>query len=99
MKYIEKSDPMTTEKAIQVINNLSSIDTRINCLVFFSAQKNTQQLPLINPINKGITRIVAVGYDSTDLTKVVGTRGVAVSVPYYWKESDVENVVKAIQGT
>ncbi|KHJ77782.1 hypothetical protein OESDEN_22598 [Oesophagostomum dentatum] len=99
MKYTEKSDPLTTERAIQVINNLPAGDTRINCLVFFSAQKNTQLLTPINPINKEIKRIVAVGYDSTDLSKVVGTRGVAVSVPYYWKDSDVENVVKAIQGT
>ncbi|KHJ85145.1 hypothetical protein OESDEN_15133 [Oesophagostomum dentatum] len=99
MKFTEAGDPLTTEMAIRVINNLPAGDIRINCLVFFSAQKNTQQLTPIDPKNKEIKRIVAVGYDSTDLTKVVGTRGIAVSVPYYWKDSDVENVVKAIQGT
>ncbi|KHJ90613.1 hypothetical protein OESDEN_09540, partial [Oesophagostomum dentatum] len=65
---------------------------------FFYPRKNTQSLPVIDPKNKEITTIVAVGFDSTDLTRVAGTRGVAVSVPYYWKESDVENVLKAIQG-
>ncbi|KHJ76847.1 hypothetical protein OESDEN_23533, partial [Oesophagostomum dentatum] len=33
-----------------------------------------------------------------DLADVVGKRGVAVGVPYYYKDSDVDNVVKAIQG-
>ncbi|KHJ90614.1 hypothetical protein OESDEN_09541 [Oesophagostomum dentatum] len=84
--------------AISTINSLSSADDRINCIVFFSAQRNTQSLPVLNPENQQIKRIVAVGFDSTDLTRVAGNRGIAVSVPYYWKDSDVENIMKAIEG-
>ncbi|KHJ88169.1 hypothetical protein OESDEN_12040 [Oesophagostomum dentatum] len=99
MQFTDVTDAMTTTRAIGVLNNLPDGDSRVNCLVFFSAQKDTKYLPVLNPRNKQITTIVGVGFDNTDLSTVVGSRGVAVSVPYYYKDTDVANVIKAILGT
>ncbi|KHJ85047.1 hypothetical protein OESDEN_15232 [Oesophagostomum dentatum] len=96
-KYVDVS-LLTFRNAIQVINSLPETESRINCVVLFSAQNNTQTLPALNPQNKEIKRIVAVGYDSTDLSKVVGSRGVAVSVPFYWKDSHAQTILNAILG-
>ncbi|KHJ95418.1 hypothetical protein OESDEN_04633 [Oesophagostomum dentatum] len=96
--YPEAKNPLTTSRAIQVINNLKEDDDRANCLVFISAQVDTRTLPKLNPKNKQLKRIVAVGFNKTDLIEVVGERGVSVSVPISFKTADIESVVNAILG-
>ncbi|KHJ95421.1 hypothetical protein OESDEN_04636 [Oesophagostomum dentatum] len=63
-----------------------------------TARRNTLPLPVLYPKSKEIKRIVAVGFDNTDLSETVGKGGIAVSVPYFWKEPDVANILEAIQG-
>ncbi|KHJ88948.1 hypothetical protein OESDEN_11247 [Oesophagostomum dentatum] len=94
--YCSTCTPLTTSDAIEIINNLKEDDRRVNCLVFFSSQKNTDTLPRLAPKNKEIKRIVAVALNNTNLAKVVGDRGVALRVPDYYLDSDVERVLKAI---
>ncbi|EYC06861.1 hypothetical protein Y032_0073g740 [Ancylostoma ceylanicum] len=98
MEYQYNSDPLKTENAIGIINGLQDDGNMVNCLVFFSAQQDTYSLPKLDPQNKKIKRIVAVGYNDTDLSGVVGSRGVAVSVPYYYLDEDVFRVISAIMG-
>ncbi|VDK59520.1 unnamed protein product [Cylicostephanus goldi] len=47
--------------AISTINKMAE-DSRVNCLVFFSASNDSKSLPKLNPENKRIERIVAVGF-------------------------------------
>ncbi|KAL6736463.1 hypothetical protein Aduo_006814 [Ancylostoma duodenale] len=98
MEFQFSKDPMNTETAIGVINGLQDDGSMVNCLVFFSARQDTQSLPKLNPQNKKFKRIVAVGYNNTDLSGVVGSRGVAVSVPYHYFDSDVATIIDAIMG-
>ncbi|KAL6736458.1 hypothetical protein Aduo_006811 [Ancylostoma duodenale] len=98
MEYQYISDPLETENAIRIINGLQDDGSMANCLVLFSARQDTQLLPELDPQNKKLKRIVAVGYNNTDLSGVVGSRGVAISVPYYYLDSDVTSVVDAIMG-
>ncbi|CAJ0604962.1 unnamed protein product [Cylicocyclus nassatus] len=97
MQYQHRSDPLTTSNAIEVINKLGA-DSRVNCLVFFSTSNDTKSLPKLNPQNKGIERIVAVGFAGADLNDLVTDRGVAVSVPLRYLDEDIELVLKAILG-
>ncbi|ETN83759.1 hypothetical protein NECAME_17350 [Necator americanus] len=86
----------TTREAINEINDFKHVRGRANCLIFFSAQNNTKDLPPLKP-PKDWKRIVAVGFDDTNLTNVVEPpRGVAVSVPYWFKKENVEEVVEAV---
>ncbi|CAJ0604959.1 unnamed protein product [Cylicocyclus nassatus] len=96
LQYSPIQNPINTARAIEVINSLGN-DERVNCLVFFSAENNTM-LPKLNPQNKEIKRVVGVGFAGTDLRSVVGQSGVAVSVPYYYLNENVEEVVEAIIG-
>ncbi|RCN51841.1 hypothetical protein ANCCAN_01929 [Ancylostoma caninum] len=64
MEFQYTKDPMNTETAIRVINSLQDDGSIVNCLVFFSAQQDTQSLPKLDPQNKKFKRIVAVGYNS-----------------------------------
>ncbi|RCN51838.1 hypothetical protein ANCCAN_01926 [Ancylostoma caninum] len=98
MEFQNTKDPMNTETAIRVINGLQDDGSIVNCLVFFSARQDTQSLPKLDPQNKKFKRIVAVGYNNTDLSGVVGSRGVAVSVPYHYLDGDVATVLDAIMG-
>ncbi|EPB66344.1 hypothetical protein ANCCEY_14565 [Ancylostoma ceylanicum] len=63
-----------------------------------TAEQDTKTLPQLNPQNMHLKRIVAVGFNGTDLTKVVPPGGVAVSVKYDYADEDVENVMDAIFG-
>ncbi|KHJ95420.1 hypothetical protein OESDEN_04635 [Oesophagostomum dentatum] len=63
-----------------------------------SAQVDTSTLPKLNPKSKHLKRIVAVGFNETDLAGVVSDRGVAVKVPILFKPDDTENVLNAILG-
>ncbi|RCN25116.1 hypothetical protein ANCCAN_29174, partial [Ancylostoma caninum] len=95
IKYNNRGDkPLSTAKAIETLNNLVDGNNRVNCLIFFSAQENTSELPRLDPDqNKSkINRIVGVGFSGTSLYKVITPRGVAVSVPYIYTEHDVERV-------
>ncbi|VDM65722.1 unnamed protein product, partial [Strongylus vulgaris] len=97
MEYSQNSDPLSTLRVIKVINSLKVNVNQMNCLVLFAAPNNTQSLPVLDP-HSNIKRIVAVGFNSADLTDVAGKRGVAVSVPYNYVEEDVKNVLDAIMG-
>ncbi|RCN33727.1 hypothetical protein ANCCAN_20430 [Ancylostoma caninum] len=98
LEYEEIDEPLSTADAIERINETYDNRRRANCLVFFSAQQNTGVLPQLNPQNMNLKRIVAVGFNSTDLSKVVPPGGVAVSVKYDYVDEDVENVMDAIFG-
>ncbi|ETN74997.1 hypothetical protein NECAME_12584, partial [Necator americanus] len=96
--YTNIKDPLTTGRAIEVLNKLQDNAKQANCLVFFSAQENTKLLPMLDPQNANFERIVAVGFNSTDLNEVVGDRGTAVPVPRYYLDGHVQNVLDAIYG-
>ncbi|CAJ0604960.1 unnamed protein product [Cylicocyclus nassatus] len=91
----ESENPTSTAWAINMFNQQKS-DSRINCLIFFSAQNNTQFLPELDPGNKRIKHLVVVGFAGADMSEVVGRRGVDVTVPLYYKPTDVDNVLNAI---
>ncbi|KIH53741.1 hypothetical protein ANCDUO_16120 [Ancylostoma duodenale] len=99
LEYEEVDEPLSTADAIERINETYDNRRRANCLVFFSAQQNTEVLPQLDPQNMNLKRIVAVGFNSTDLKKVVPPGGVAVSVRYDYVDEDVENVMDAIFGS
>ncbi|VDM67561.1 unnamed protein product [Strongylus vulgaris] len=61
MDYTNVSDALNTTKAIDVINKVKQNGTQVNCLVFFSAQKETSSLPKLEPENEDIKRIIGVG--------------------------------------
>ncbi|VDK78411.1 unnamed protein product [Cylicostephanus goldi] len=59
MDYANVSDVINTERAIEVINEM--VEEKLNCMVFFSAQSDTADLPRLEPKNEGIETLVAVG--------------------------------------
>ncbi|VDN31881.1 unnamed protein product [Cylicostephanus goldi] len=59
MDYASIAEHISTERAIEIINEM--VELQLNCLVFFTAQEVTDLLPKIDPINKAIETIVAVG--------------------------------------
>ncbi|ETN74995.1 hypothetical protein NECAME_12582 [Necator americanus] len=63
-----------------------------------TAKQDTTQLPKLNPINMGLERIVAIGFNSTDLNGIIADNGVALSVPYHYLEDDVNLIIDAILG-
>ncbi|KAK6057629.1 hypothetical protein COOONC_04853 [Cooperia oncophora] len=82
--------------AINILNKNSRL-TEVNCLIFFSAQLDTNGLPELTPtLAPGETTIVAVGFDATDLRGIVKQKGVAISVPYAFTKGDVQNVVSVV---
>ncbi|EYC44162.1 hypothetical protein Y032_0470g2030 [Ancylostoma ceylanicum] len=89
--------PFNTAEAIQRINRFDRVKGRANSLIFISAQKDTENLPKLEPKSKEWKRIIAVGFDGTDLTNVIDKdRGAAVSVPYNFSEDDVKKVIDAL---
>ncbi|EYB81220.1 hypothetical protein Y032_0389g524 [Ancylostoma ceylanicum] len=64
MKYRHRSDPLTTSSAIRILNELPWNKSAAKCLIFISAQKDTHSLPQLNPQNKTLKRIVAIGHNS-----------------------------------
>ncbi|RCN37081.1 hypothetical protein ANCCAN_17011, partial [Ancylostoma caninum] len=96
---IEVEKALNTSDAIKVINELEDPKRRANCLIFFSAQQDTSTLPRLdpNPSRSAFQRIVAIGFNETDLQHiVVPPRGVALSIPLYYMGRDLEAVVNAI---
>ncbi|KIH56611.1 hypothetical protein ANCDUO_13208 [Ancylostoma duodenale] len=101
MKLFETNSPLTTAKyenhlAIEAINAMVDRQNRVNCLVFFSAQKDTGSLPKLNPSNTNIETIVAVGYDNTKLNNIVPRNGVALSIPLHFLDDHVDYIVSAM---
>ncbi|KAK5966245.1 hypothetical protein GCK32_005419 [Trichostrongylus colubriformis] len=99
-KMIIKEDDydLTTDDAINSLNSSPRINggiDGINCVIFFSAQRDTTALPALLPALLD-ARIVAVGFDATDLSGIVKENGKAVSVPYDFTAQDVQNVVDAV---
>ncbi|CAJ0598552.1 unnamed protein product [Cylicocyclus nassatus] len=83
MRARQAETSSSAEEAINRINGLKNLRNRANCLVFVSATNDTTRLPPLEP-DKDWKRIVAVGFDGADLSKVVTPpRGVAVTVPYW----------------
>ncbi|EYC06857.1 hypothetical protein Y032_0073g738 [Ancylostoma ceylanicum] len=97
MEYFRIADPVNTRGAIEQINKIHHNGERANCIVFISAEKNAQQLPKLNPGHMQLEKIVAVGFNNTDLTSILPpSNGVAVRVPLYFRDEHVTNVVNAI---
>ncbi|EYC06850.1 hypothetical protein Y032_0073g735 [Ancylostoma ceylanicum] len=96
MEYFNTTDPWTTKEAIEELNRMYVSGRRANCIVFFSAQKNTTGLPQINPKNMDhADRVIAVGID-TDLRGIVPYYGQAVRIPLYYRNDYVYRVLTAI---
>ncbi|KAK6738415.1 hypothetical protein RB195_020494 [Necator americanus] len=91
-------NPLSTKGAIERINETKDNRKRGNCLVFFSAQENTAGLPVLNPQHMNLERIVAVGLNNADMSKIIPKRGHAVSVGNDYGEEEVKKVVDAIMG-
>ncbi|KAL6736483.1 hypothetical protein Aduo_006833 [Ancylostoma duodenale] len=96
----DTDEPSDTTEAIQEINDFKKVKGRANCLIFISAHSilriNTEGLPPLDP-PQDWERIVAVGFNGTDLSKVaVPPRGKAVSVPYSFAAENVEDVVDGV---
>ncbi|KAK6739144.1 hypothetical protein RB195_020920 [Necator americanus] len=98
IKYTAIVDPLKTSSAVDAINKLKDNGSRANCLVFFSAEMNSTALPKLNPQNKKFKRIVAVGLNDTDLSSVITSDGISVSVPLHPRSEDVKSVIDAIMG-
>ncbi|CAJ0604958.1 unnamed protein product [Cylicocyclus nassatus] len=94
MGYASIAEPISTRKAIEIINEM--VEIQLNCLVFLTAQKATDLLPIIDPINKAIETIVAVGLSETQPTSIVPVGGKVVSVPYEFHDAHVGKIVEAI---
>ncbi|EYC37287.1 hypothetical protein Y032_0809g2457 [Ancylostoma ceylanicum] len=89
-------NPSNTREAIQKINSFTKIRGRANCMIIISEQENTKDLPPLDP-PRDWKRIVAVGFNGTNLTRIVSpTRGKAISVPYKFTDKDVEEVVNGV---
>ncbi|KAL6736469.1 hypothetical protein Aduo_006819 [Ancylostoma duodenale] len=87
MVYEEDAEPMTSKEAIEAINEMYVPGRRANCIVFFSAQRNTANLPKINPRNmKHVDRVVAVGID-TEPGHIIPKNGRFLKVPWYFPVS------------
>ncbi|EYC33101.1 hypothetical protein Y032_0002g601 [Ancylostoma ceylanicum] len=96
---VEVEKPLNTSDAIKVINQLEDPKHRANCLIFFSAQQDTSTLPRLDPSSSrsGFRRIVAIGFNETDLQHVVvQPRGVALSILLQYLRWDIEAVVNAV---
>ncbi|KAL6744167.1 hypothetical protein Aduo_017128 [Ancylostoma duodenale] len=96
---IEVEKPLNTSDAIRVINQLEDPKRRANCLIFFSAQQDTSKLPQLNPSpsKSAFQRIVAIGFNETDLQHVVvPPRGVALSISVQYMGWELEALVNAI---
>ncbi|EYC06572.1 hypothetical protein Y032_0075g967 [Ancylostoma ceylanicum] len=96
---VEVDKPLNTSDTIKVINQLEDPQHRANCLIFFSAQEDTSTLPQLdpNPSKSAFRRIVAIGFNDTDLQHVVvQPRGVALSIPMEYMGEDIKAVVNAI---
>ncbi|KAL6736482.1 hypothetical protein Aduo_006832 [Ancylostoma duodenale] len=90
-------EPFATAEAIEIINDFTKVEGKANSLIFFSAQKDTKKLPKLEPKSKDWKRIIAVGFNDTDLNNVVDKeKGVAVRVPYNFSMTDVKNVIDAL---
>ncbi|KAL6736470.1 hypothetical protein Aduo_006820 [Ancylostoma duodenale] len=98
MEYVEVADPVTTTKAIEAINDAEDTAGRANCLIFFSAQQNPQGLPRLNPKKMKLEKVVAVGFNDTDLSNVIPENGKSVSVPFDYGDAHVADVMNAIIG-
>ncbi|RCN51830.1 hypothetical protein ANCCAN_01918, partial [Ancylostoma caninum] len=61
-----------------------------------TSRKDTQELPKINPQHWQLDRVVAVGFNDTDLSGIVPYNGVAVPVPFSYKGKHISDVVSAI---
>ncbi|KAL6736481.1 hypothetical protein Aduo_006831 [Ancylostoma duodenale] len=91
------AEPFDTAEAIEIVNRFTKLNGHANALIFISAQKDTKNLPKLEPRSKDWKRIIAVGFDGTDLNNVVDKKkGVAVSVPYNFSMADVKNVIDAL---
>ncbi|RCN51842.1 hypothetical protein ANCCAN_01930 [Ancylostoma caninum] len=71
-------------------------EKRINCLVFYSAAKNTTGLPKIDPKYLGLEKIVAVGLDNANLKALIPSNGIDVMVPKRFVDAHVDRIVNAI---
>ncbi|KAK6739140.1 hypothetical protein RB195_020919 [Necator americanus] len=99
MEYVQVEDPLSTSQAIEVINKADDKSNRANCLIFFSAQPDSENLPRLDPKNMNIDRIVAIGFNSTDLSYITAKNAVALSIPYEYNSAHVDAVIKAIKIT
>ncbi|ETN86352.1 hypothetical protein NECAME_16381 [Necator americanus] len=61
-------------------------------------RENTAGLPVLNPQHMNLERIVAVGLNNADMSKIIPKRGRAVSVGNDYGEEEVKKVVDAIMG-
>ncbi|VDO21698.1 unnamed protein product [Haemonchus placei] len=61
-----------------------------------TGEKDTAGLPVLTPMLAPSAKIVAVGFNDTDLTGIVKMNGTAVSVPYAFSTDDVQSVVQAV---
>ncbi|VDO21706.1 unnamed protein product [Haemonchus placei] len=95
MTYDEDENDETTGDAINSINDYKGM-SEVNCLIFFSALMDTAGLPELTPTLAPNAKIVAVGFNGTDLMGIVRTNGTALSVPYAFSPDDVQNVVQAV---
>ncbi|EYB92540.1 hypothetical protein Y032_0193g1413 [Ancylostoma ceylanicum] len=100
---------LSNERVITVLNSCNDPQRSANCLVFFSgvddvsvwkkkSEDNQDEYQKLNMTrNAKMTRIVAVGLKSVDLSKIViPTNGKAVKVSKSYSDDDVSEVVKAI---
>ncbi|VDM72492.1 unnamed protein product [Strongylus vulgaris] len=65
MKYVETSSAISTRSAIEAINVMYDTKEQLDCLVFLTAQKNTEDLPQIAPRNVEFKTVVVVGLNGT----------------------------------
>ncbi|KAK5983432.1 hypothetical protein GCK32_020291, partial [Trichostrongylus colubriformis] len=82
--------------AITALNKNKRVANETNCLIFFSAQLNTNKLPELSPKFASSATIVAVGLNMTDLGGIVKQKGTAVSVHNDFTEDDIDRVVSAV---
>ncbi|RCN29349.1 hypothetical protein ANCCAN_24894 [Ancylostoma caninum] len=84
-------------RAIEIINKVvKTNDTRVNSLIFISAQQDTSDLPHFKP-KDCLKKVIAVGFNGTDLGKVVeNVTGEAISISYNFSEHDARNVIDAL---
>ncbi|KHJ79130.1 hypothetical protein OESDEN_21232 [Oesophagostomum dentatum] len=98
IRYVPLPDPLSTQGAIEAINEMEDSEKVLNCLVFLTAQINTKSLPKLNPRNKEMEKIVVVGLNGTSPKNILPENGAMATVPYYFTEKDINNVVNLIIG-
>ncbi|RCN51837.1 hypothetical protein ANCCAN_01925 [Ancylostoma caninum] len=97
MVYYETDVPYSTAEAIEQLNQLNSSPDIVNCLVFFSAERDIGSLPMLYAVYLPLEVLVAVGLNDTDLSSRVHPRlGIPVSVPMHYLDKDVKTIVNAI---